>query len=40
MKEDLVNFKNEEQKNSWKKNNYTDYIKSKIFQKKQKKNIK
>ena len=30
MKEDLVNFENEEQKNSWKKNNYTDYIKSKI----------
>ena len=30
MKEDLVNFENEKQKNSWKKNNYTDYIKSKI----------
>lgn len=30
MKEDLVNLENEEQKNSWKKNNYTDYIKSKI----------
>ena len=30
MKETLVNFENEKQKNSWKKNNYTDYIKSKI----------
>ena len=30
MKETLVNFENEKQKKSWKKNNYTDYIKSKI----------
>ncbi|RAL55087.1 hypothetical protein BLD25_04915 [Candidatus Gracilibacteria bacterium GN02-872] len=30
MKETLVNFENEKQKKSGKKNNYTDYIKSKI----------
>ena len=30
MKENPVNFENEEQKNSWKENNYRDYIKSKI----------
>ena len=30
MKENPVNFENEEQKNSWKNNNYRDYIKSKI----------
>ena len=28
MKEDFVNFENEEQKKSW-KNNYIDYIKKK-----------
>lgn len=30
MKEDPVNLENEEQKNSWKENNYINYIKSKI----------